>query len=91
MLRRIVVLVGLMMAGCALGGGIDIPSTGTGPDDDGINLDGGNEGSTDGGMVDGPPTSSPGAGSGGSPCCLPFAATAGFGGDAGLGGLGGAP
>jgi|GEM_PF-3220002 len=91
MLRRIVVLVGLMTAGCMLGGGIDIPSSDTGPGDGGINLDGGNEGTTDGGLIDGPPIGMPGAGSGGSPCCLPFGAVAGFGGGAGLGGLGGAP
>jgi hypothetical protein len=89
MLRRIVLLGGLMTASCVLGGGIDIPSSGTSPNDGGINLDGGSEGSMDGGLTEGPPTGVDGAGSGGTPCCLKLN-MAGLDGGAGLGGLGGA-
>ena len=91
MLRWFFLVLGLAASGCLLADGIDLPSTQS-PTDGSISTDGASDGADNGsdGLIDSPPIGEPGfpAGSGGSPCCLPFAA-GGFGG-LGLGGAGGA-
>jgi len=68
MLRWSVVAVGLALGGCVLGGGVDLPST---HETDG-GLSGGNGASaSDGGPETPGDQGSPGAGSGGAPCCEP--------------------
>ena len=82
MLRWSVLLLGLASSGCVLGGGIDLPSTGTGPDP-GPGADNG----SDGGLtVDPPPLEGSPSGSGGS---AGGGSGGAFGGSGGVPGLGG--
>jgi hypothetical protein len=69
MLRQTVLLVGIVAAGCVLGDGVDLPSTGTGPMDGGLTADGGIDSSD--GANEGPPTPGAPTGTGGTPCCTP--------------------